>query len=93
MMLIQAAKYTAVMWEGIIWLGSSSHPLQKKPQPQIGISSTAVSILVSSLYSCSMCNATHLQQHKVFCLATAAITYTRSSHVTSSMCWERETDF
>lgn len=48
MMLIRAAKYTAVMWEGIIWLGSSFHPLQKKPQT--GISSTAVSILVSNFF-------------------------------------------
>lgn len=50
MMLIRAAKHTAVMWEGIIWLGSSFHPLQKKAQPQTGISSTAVSILVSNFF-------------------------------------------
>lgn len=48
MMLIRAAKHTAVMWEGIIWLGSSFHPLQKKSQPQTGISSTAVSVLVTN---------------------------------------------
>lgn len=32
MMLIGSAKYRAVMWDGIIQIGSSFHPLQKKPQ-------------------------------------------------------------
>lgn len=53
-MLIRAAKYSTVMQEGIIWIGSSFHPLQKKPQPQIGISSTAVSVLVSCFFMLHM---------------------------------------
>lgn len=50
MMLIRTAKYSAAMWESVIWIGSSFHPLQKKHQPQIGISSTAISILVSCFF-------------------------------------------
>lgn len=87
MMLIRAAKHTAVMWEGIIWLGSSFHPLQKKSQPQTGISSTAVSVLVSNFFML------HIYRSIKYSILLLLPSPMQEAAMSLFLCQERETDF